>query len=146
MTPEEVEKRLRRLEDIQDIKDLHREYIYWVNNCEWDRVIDCFTDDASANIGRHGLRRGKGELNKLFKVDIQNNNQGRGRDGHFAIQPVISVQGDKASGHWLMYVMVSDPATGNALRWSHGRHDAEYRRVDGKWKISSIVWTNPWPK
>jgi ketosteroid isomerase-like protein len=146
MTSEAMEKRLRRLEDIQEIKDLHREYIYWVNNCEWDKVIDCFTDDASANIGKHGLRKGKGELNKLFKVDIQNNNQGKGRDGHFAIQPVLSVAGDKATGHWLMYVMVSDPATGHALRWSHGRHDAEYARVDGKWKISSIVWTNPWPK
>jgi ketosteroid isomerase-like protein len=140
------ESRLQRLEDIQAIKDLHREYMFWVNECDWNKVIDCFTEDCSANIGKHGLRSGKASLEKLFKIDIQNNNKGKGRDAHFVTQPVISVQGDQANGHWLMYVMISDPETGKALRWANGRHDVEYVRVNGIWKIHSIIWTYPWPK
>jgi ketosteroid isomerase-like protein len=139
------QKRLKHLEDIQEIKDLHREYVYWVNSCEWDKVLDCFTEDAFANIGKHGPRKGKTELEKLFKVDIANNNQGKGRDGHFVIQPVISADGDIATGHWLMYIMIADKETGKAERWSNGRHDAEYERFNGKWKIKNIIWTRPWP-
>jgi ketosteroid isomerase-like protein len=142
----EQEKRLRRLEDIQAIKDLHREYIYWVNECNWDKVIDCFTDDCAVNIGKWGLRRGKESLPKLFKQDIAGNNQGMGRDGHFATQPVIYVNGDSATGHWLLYIMISNPENGLAMKWAHGRHDVEYTRVDGEWKIRSITWTNPWPR
>ena len=145
MIPED-NARLRRLEDIQEIKDLHREYVYWVNSCEWDKVLDCFTENAFANIGPHGPRRGKAELVQLFKQNIHGNNQGKGRDGHFAIAPVITVDGDRAKGHWLMYIMISHPETGNALHWWHGRHDVEYVRVDGKWKIDWIVFTSPWPR
>jgi ketosteroid isomerase-like protein len=141
----DIKNRIRRIEDVQEIKDLHREYVYLVANCEWDKVIDCFTEDCLVNIGKWGLRKGKDSLQKLFKEDIGHNNQGKGRDGHFAIMPVIELDGDKASGHWLMYVMIADPNTGNALKWSNGRHDAEYARVNGKWKIHSIVWTRPWP-
>jgi hypothetical protein len=146
MTHEEYENRLRRLEDIQEIKDLHREYAFWVNNCEWDKVISCFTEDGSANIGRWGIRRGKEALEHLFKENIGHNNQGKGRDGHFAIQPVITVDGDKALGHWLFYVVISDPVTGLPRSIRQGRHDAEYVRVNGKWKIHSIIWTRPWPR
>ena len=146
MTQEELESRLIRLENVQAIKDLHREYIYWVNECEWDRVLDCFTEDAFANIGRHGPRRGKAELAQLFKRDIHLNNKGKGRDGHIAMAPVIAVEGDRAKGHWLMYVMISDPDTGNALKWAHGRHDVEYVKADGKWKIDWIIFTSPWPR
>ena len=96
MKSTDFEDRLKRLEDIQEIKDLHREYMFEVNNREWDRVIDRFSDDCSANIGRWGLRKGKESLQKLFKVDIAGNNKGKGRDGHFAIQPVIKVDEDKA--------------------------------------------------
>jgi ketosteroid isomerase-like protein len=142
----EYEKRLKRLEDIEAIKDLHREYIYWVNECSWDKVIDCFTDECAVNIGKWGLRKGKASLQKLFKQDIAGNNKGKGRDGHFATQPVITVDGDSAVGHWLLYIMISNPETGMAMQWAHGRHDAQYTRVDGEWKISAITWTNPWPR
>jgi ketosteroid isomerase-like protein len=142
----EYEKRLKQLEDIQAIKDLHREYVYWVNECNWDKVIDCFTEDCSVNIGKWGLRKGKESLQKLFKQDIAGNNQGKGRDGHFVTQPVIAVNEDYATGHWLMYILISNPETGLAMRWAHGRHDVEYIRVNGEWKIRSIVWTNPWPR
>lgn len=146
MPANEQERIIRRLDDIQNIKDLHREYVYFVANCEWDRVIDCFADDCSVNLSKWGLRKGKESLQKLFKEDIANNNMGKGRDSHVATMPVIEINGDKAQGHWLMYVFISDPKTGMASRWFAGRHDAEYRRVDGQWKIQKIVYTAPWPR
>jgi ketosteroid isomerase-like protein len=146
MPASEMEKTIRLLKDTQDIKDLHREYVYWVADCEWDMVIDCFTEDCSVNLSKWGLRKGKGSLQKLFKEDIAHNNMGKGRDSHVATMPVINVDGDQAHGHWLMYVFISDPDTGKALRWFAGRHDTEYRRINGQWKIHRIVYTAPWPR
>lgn len=139
------EERLKRLEDIKDIEDLHREYVYWASNCEWDNVLDCFTDDAHAVIGVHPPATGKDELSRLFRVNVHNRNEGKGRDSHFATQPVIKVNGDTANGHWLMYILISDMETGNAKRWAAGRHDVEYVRVNGQWKIKDIIWARPWP-
>jgi ketosteroid isomerase-like protein len=146
MATDKNNKRLKQLEDIQDIKDLHREYVYWVANCEWDKVIDCFTEDCSVNISKWGLRKGKASLQKLFKKDIGQNNMGKGRDSHCATMPVIKVNDNEAQGHWLMYILISDPETGKAMRWFAGRHDADYRRVDGQWKIHNLVYTSPWPR
>ena len=146
MATDENNNRLRLLEDIQNIKDFHREYVYWVAACEWDKVIDCFTENCEVNISKWGLRKGKASLQKLFKDDIGNNNMGKGRDSHCAIMPVIKVDGDNARGQWLMYVFISDPETGAAMRWFAGRHDAEYLRVDGQWKMRRLVFTSPWPR
>ena len=145
MTLEELEKRLKTLEDIEAIRELHHEYIFRLNNREWDDIVDCFAEDGTANIWTHGLRSGKEEIARLFKERISKMNVGKGRDGHFVAQPVVSVQGDKASGHWLMYVMTADPTTGHALRWIQGRHDCEYVKVGGQWKFKSIKFTRPWP-
>jgi ketosteroid isomerase-like protein len=144
MTLEELEKRVSTLEDLEAIRDLHHEYVFRLNNRQWDDIVDCFVDDATANIGAHGLRRGKAEITALFKERIARMNTGKGRDAHMVAQPVISIEGDKAQGHWLMYIFITDPATGNA-RMTPGRHDCEYVKVNGKWKFKSVKYTRPWP-
>ena len=140
MTPEEMEKRLRTLEDIEAIKEMHRDYAFWLTNSQWDEVLDCFTEDADINIWKHGPRKGKREISDFFRKDI-----GGGRTtaspGHLAAQPVITVGGDKARGHWILYLFFSEPET----RWVQGRHDCEYVKVDGKWKFSYLKFTRPWP-
>jgi ketosteroid isomerase-like protein len=141
---EDIEKRLSILEDLEAIRKLHHGYILMLNNRQWDDIIDCFTEDAIANIGHHGLRKGKAEITELFKERIAKVNVGKARDAHFVADPVISIDGDKAEGHWLMYIFVSDPAT-NTVRYTQGRHDCEYVKVNGKWKFKSVKYTRPWP-
>ena len=48
MKIEELEKRLLVLEEIEEIKKLHRQYMWWINNNQWDEIINCFTEDATA--------------------------------------------------------------------------------------------------
>jgi len=145
MTPEEMEKRLTYLEDLEAIRALHHEYMFQLNNRQWNDIVESFTEDGTANIGHHGLRKGKAEIEKLFKERISQMNAGKWRDAHNAIDPVITIDGNRAKGHWLMYIMISDPETGNALRWTQGRHDCEYEKVDGRWKFKSVKYTRPWP-
>lgn len=146
MNLEEMEKRLRRLEDVEAIKALHRDYIFGLNNRQWHEMAGCFTDDAKALIFRHPLCEGKEQISRLFTDTMSRVNTGKGRDAHFATMPVVSVEGDRARGHWLLYILIADPETGNAWKWTQGRYECEYRRVQDQWKFSKLVWVNPWPR
>ncbi len=146
MKLEDLKKKVQALEDLEEIKTLHREYMFWVNNRQWDDVVNCFTEDASALLPKHGLFKGKPEITHLYKDLVEKSNAGQGRDAHCVLQPVITVNGNSATGYWLMYIIISDPATGKLAMLVRGRHDVEYARVDGKWKIKSLIYTRPWPE
>ena len=146
MTQRELEKRIKILEDAKAIEDLQNQYIYWLINRQWDEVIDCFTEDATANVYNHGLRKGKADITNMFKEEMSKVNWGKGRDGHFLVQPIVSVNNGQAEAQWLLFILVSDPVTGKAQQWLCGRYENKYIKVDGKWKISALKWTYPWPR
>lgn len=141
MTLEEIEKRLRELEDLEEIKKLHRQYIFWVNSRNWDDIVNSFTEDGWVHIQGRELHQGKKQLKKLFSVDIAKTND-ETHGCHFVMQPVISVDGDKATGHWFMCIVfaISTP-NGPTLAWRQGRHDCEYVKVNGTWKFKSVKYT-----
>jgi hypothetical protein len=143
MTMDELEARLRTLEDMEAIRAFHHQYVFYLNNCQWEDMAECFTEDASADI--HGIYSGKEEIRRLFTEHISKLNKGKGRDAHFAVEPVIIVDGDSAKGHWLIYILISDPVTGEASRWIPGRYDCEYLKDKGAWRFSSLIYTSPWP-
>jgi ketosteroid isomerase-like protein len=145
MESEELEKRLRAIEDIEEIKNLHHEYIFWVNNCQVDEILQLFTEDGTADFGELGIFRGKTEITKIFRRVIPQVPLKKPRDGHFVTQPVLSVDGDKAKGHWLLYIMIADPETGQALRWIQGRQNMEYVKENGKWRFKSLQFIHTWP-
>jgi hypothetical protein len=54
-----------------------------------------------------------------------------------AVQPDITVVGDRARGTWLIYMLFSRPT----IQWVQGKNECEYRKVNGKWKISRLKFT-----
>src|SRR4051794_35516423 len=59
---EELQGRLSRLEDIEEIKQLHRRYIRKLADRDWDGMSDFFTQDAVTDIRWHGRTEGKEQL------------------------------------------------------------------------------------
>jgi hypothetical protein len=146
MTPQEMEKKIREFEDIEEIKKLHVRYVYWLNDRKWDEILNSFIDDAWVHIEKRPMTRGKEELTKLFKEKIAGNNA-KTNGCHFVMQPIIDVDGDKATGTWFMCIVFAvDSPTGPTLAWRQGRHDCEYVKVDGQWKYKSIKFTNTAPE
>ena len=45
-TLEEIKKRLRVVEDIEEIKQLQYRYLNCVMFAKWDEIMDCFAEDA----------------------------------------------------------------------------------------------------
>ncbi len=141
MTLEELEKRVRALEDAEEIKTLHREYLFYISNLDIDKALECFAENIVTDIAQYGLRQGKTEVGKFFREVIRENVL-QSKDGHFTGQPVIKAEGNKASGHWMFYRFVPEPSP---RRWVQGRYDCEYVKENGRWKFSLVKLTRPWP-
>ena len=132
MSLEELEKRVQAIEDLEEIKKLHQKYIDLMDNLRYPEVLDLFTDDAKVEIRNLGVLKGKEGLtdvyiNKLGKRTARS-------EGHFVIEPDITVNGDTARGTWLVYMLFSIPD----VQWVQGRNETEYAKVKGKWKIKSM--------
>ena len=140
---EGMEKRLKALEDLEEIKKLHRDYIFWLSNHQWDEMIDCFSEDAIAWIGKHGEQKGKKAIKASFDSDISQVAAYQ-KGGQILVQPVIAVDGDKASGYWSWYRLNTDfkSPSGQTVKLfgpkMQAKYDCEYIKENGKWKIKSI--------
>lgn len=137
MASEYLEKRIRAIEDLEEIKKLHQHYINLMDNLRYEEVLDLFTENAEIEVRNSGLKKGRKELSEVY-IDILAKNRGTNRfDGHMAVQPDITVDGDTARGTWLIYMLFSRPT----IQWVQGKNECEYRKVDGKWKISRLKFT-----
>jgi hypothetical protein len=142
MTLEELEKRIIYLEDMEKIKMLHREYLFHISNVEMDKALECFSENIVTDIAQYGIKKGKLEVSKFFKEVIRNN-VFTSKEGHFTGQPVIKLEGNKATGHWMFYRFIPETSP---KRWVQGRYDCEYVKENGEWKFSLVKLTRPWPE
>lgn len=137
MSLEELEKRVKAIEDLEEIKKLHQNYINLMDNLQYEKVLDLFTEDATAEIRNSGVKRGRKELAEIY-LDVLAKKRGTSRyEGHMAIEPDITVSGDTAKGTWLIYMLFSKPT----IQWVQGKNECEYRKENGKWKISKLKFT-----
>ncbi|MGD9159567.1 MAG: nuclear transport factor 2 family protein [Desulfobacteraceae bacterium] len=137
MSIEDLEKRIQALEDAEKIKKLHQKYINLMDNLEYEAVCDLFTEDASVEVRNLGIKKGRKELSEIY-IDVLAKNRGSERfDGHMAVQPDITVDGDTASGTWLIYMLFSKPN----IQWVQGKNECEYKKENGEWKISKLKFT-----
>ena len=137
MTITDLEKRIQVLEDAEEIKKLHQRYINLMDNLKYEEVLKRFTEDASVEVRNLGIKKGIKELREIY-IDVLAKNRGSERfDGHMAVEPDITVNGDAAKGTWLIYMLFSKPA----IQWVQGKNECEYKKVDGEWKISRLKFT-----
>jgi hypothetical protein len=145
MTLPEFENKVRVLVDVEEIKRLQREYLYKMTDARYDELAPFFTENSTIQIGEDRVIEGKEAIIKLFKEDSIMTGGHKG--GHNLIHPVISVEGDKAQGYWATFCFSydnSDPANPR-LRWQQGKYECEYAKKAGKWQISYLKYTVPWP-
>jgi hypothetical protein len=136
----DLERRVKVLEDIEAIKKFHINYVYLLCEQRWDDMADCFAEDATTELLDSGVVRGKKEIAGVFHKVLAE--RVKRQDGHLVGQPIITVNGDKAKGHWILYLFFAEPE----VRWLQGRQDCEYIRVKGEWKFSQVKFTAPWPE
>jgi len=130
-----IEERLQVTEDIENIKQLQYRYKNAFMMGQFDEVIACFADDAVISIVPDGSAVGRGiaeikrQFSKMAEVHV-------GAETDQIYHPIISVDGDKAKATW----MVNDSmhVIDKPLFTNYGIYTAEYKRVNGVWKISYL--------
>ena len=131
----ELEARITVVEDIEAIKKLKARYCYSVDARNFDELLRCFAEDATVEIGPHGKFVGKQEytrfFTKVFPADCS-------FTLHHVHDPLIEVNGEKATGKWYFEVPGTWVSTNEAV-WIAGRYEEEYSKKQGEWKFSSIV-------
>jgi hypothetical protein len=134
MNLEELEQRVIAIEDLENIKKLHQNYINLMDHLKYREVLDVFTEDASVEVRNSGIKHGKKAIEDIYLgilAKIRGNNR---TEAHFAVEPDITVNGNTANGTWLIYMLFSKPT----IQWVQGVNQCEYRKEKGEWKISKL--------
>jgi hypothetical protein len=135
---EMMEKRLTEIEDIEKIKQVQIKYVNCLTFGKYEEdFFDLFTDDAVADVfDGSAVATGKEQLKKLFLGPIASVH--KGKEGNYVVHPLITVDGDRAKGNWLVYLQFVYPTNNMPLFWVQGVYDCEYAKTNGKWQISHM--------
>lgn len=134
MSESDLERRIRRLESIEEIRNLKARYLRCVDLRLWDEFADLFTDDLQVNFAESTSDpKGKSEfLASVARHFVT------GYSVHHGHVPEIEMVDDThATGIWPMYDRVESPAdSGYVSHEGWGHYTESYRRCDdGKWRI-----------
>lgn len=137
-----LEARAQRLADIAAIKRLQAAYGYYLDEGQWTDAADLFAADATLEIGKDGVYRGRERIGEYFRA------LGDGREGlapgrlneHLQVMPVITLAADgrRANGTWRAIILAGQ--LGQDAWWGEGPYENEYVKEDGVWKIASLRW------
>jgi len=135
MPSQDLERRIARLEAIEEIRRLKARYFRCVDTRNWDEFADLFTLDcafefAESTSGAKGRHEFLAAVAKHFASGIS---------VHHGHEPEIEIlDEERATGIWPMFDLVESPAdSGYVNHTGWGYYTEEYRReLDGAWRIS----------
>jgi hypothetical protein len=135
---EHLEARIRKLEDIEEIKTLQATYAYSIDTLQMEKVPDLFANDFIAEYVPLGTHTTKESLLEFLKGA----GEGAALMRHQMMTPLIEVDGDKATGTWyLLGPFTTKSPEGDIASWIQGKYACKYVREGGKWKFKHLNFT-----
>jgi hypothetical protein len=146
----ELEKQVILMEDIQEIENLQRRYGYYFDTCNFQAIVDLFSDSAdSADLESFGLFRGKEGIRRLYWNDIGRGGRPRDPSESWISTVVIQIggvvnldpRGVAARGRWQTWLAETFLYGGVPRQyWVHGYYENEYVKERGKWFFKKLFW------
>jgi uncharacterized protein (TIGR02246 family) len=129
---EEIEARLRRLEDIQAIQQLFIDYGHYLDSGDFDAYAALFAQEGEVQLGPMGKAKGRDAIKALMAKSLDGL---VGSSFHIISSPMISLKGDSASSE-VMWTVVQRGEDGQPVVPMIGRHrDELVRDEDGRWRF-----------
>ena len=129
-----LEARVRRLEDLESIRKL--KYVY-CNLCDDgyppDALAALFTEDAVWDGGLLGKAEGNAQIRRFFAACSKTVSFAV----HHVINPILEVEGDTATGLWLLWQPVVF-ARADRAAWLVARYHDRYVRVGAEWRFAHV--------
>jgi ketosteroid isomerase-like protein len=132
-------QRVQRIEDIEEIKQLKALYCMYCDGGwagpthDYDQIAALFTEDAVTE-GTAGRTEGRESIRRLYR-----SYQATPFAFHRVTNPIIKVDGNRATGNWHVLVALTRP-DGQAV-WIAGIYDEEYQRTREGWRIKLLKFT-----
>lgn len=131
-----IEQTVLRLAAVEDIRTLKAVYCRLCDqNYSPQALAELFTDDAVWDGGARGRFVGRAAIKAFFQ---------KASDvfpfaAHLVTNPIISVDGDAATGLWRMLMPCIIEENGRQVSAMQVSEYAEqYRRIDGRWLFSEL--------
>lgn len=133
---DELDARITRLEDMNQIERLQRTYGYFVDKSQWTQLAELFSDDATLEIGGKGVFIGKPRVLEYMQTAFGPDGAKEGMlANHMQFQSIPDIAPDGKTG-WIRsraYVM-------SLGGWGLPLYENEYKKgADGKWRISRLT-------
>lgn len=128
---EQLEARLRRVEDLLEIQQLFVDYIEHLDNGDVDAYASLFAVDGEVNLGMGGRAKGHEEIKALIEKVVAGKT---GNAFHIVSSPIIQLDGDKATAQ-VMWTVIAKDDDGKPEVTLLGRHFDELVREDGRWRF-----------
>lgn len=141
-TLENLENRVRALEDIQAITQLKHRYFRLLDHQDWKALRECFTEDVETHYENgHYHFTGIDEVMRFLSESLEGLRAG-GRWGiHLGHHPEIELLSEsEAHGLWTLHAASLDRGAGRAGR-QESFYEDDYRKVDGVWRIRRTGYT-----
>lgn len=134
---EELEARIKALEDIEAIKKLKAKYWRCCDKKLWNELEECFTEDAVADYFPNMHFDGRKAIIQFLEGSLSPDTMITSHGGH---SPEIEIISDKeARGIWVLNdLVIIQP--GARMR-GYGHYEEEYVKEDGQWKIKILKQT-----
>ena len=127
-----LEQRIRRLEDIEEIRRLRMQYHINTNDGHFDRMWELFTEDAYVDFGYISRARGREDIKALFLRIPRNLPLVK----QFIHNHMVDVDGDQATG--VSYLDARYAQDGDSVMVA-ARFDEIYVRTQEGWRIKQML-------
>jgi len=129
-----VEQRLRRLEDLEEIRRLLEEYARCLDAGEHAAYAELFTVDGELH-AQLGVAKGRGAIRELLDARLKGDGGPRRTAFHQIGNPTIDVDDDRATSR-VMWLYVTHDDAGYPLTLQVGHYDDVLVRDDGRWRFA----------
>jgi len=125
------EHRIRRLEDLDEIRQLFIDYGRHLDSGDVESYAALFADEGEVLLGPIGRAKGRAAIVDLMtKVKARTTTPSY----HLITSPVIRLAGDHATSE-VQWTVIRPDATGKLEVAMFGRHEDELIRERGRWRI-----------
>jgi len=126
---QDLETRLRRLEDLTAINQLFVDYGVFLDSHDFEGYASLFADDGEILLGPLGRAKGPEQIRQMMEKNL---GPVGGGSFHLVTSPRVELDGDKATAK-VMWTVIQRDGDGKPFVGMIGHHIDELVRRDGRW-------------
>jgi ketosteroid isomerase-like protein len=127
-TESRQEARLRRLEDLEEIRQLFVDYGHLLDLGDYAAYAQLFAEDGELLLGPLGRAKGRREIETMMA------RVGGGGSFHLITSPIVTLDGDQALAR-VMWTVMNRAEDGTPFVGMVGHHEDELVREAGRWRF-----------